>query len=289
MLLNLRKLMLYLLLPLLLSGCIKTLNDTDGKLLAKVHDAYLYASDISNIIPENISPRDSIAFIRSYVKDWVETKVMIYQAEQNLTEKQLNFANQLDDYRNSLIIYRYETKLIDQNLDTVVTDADIGDYYNSHLKDFELKENIARAVYVIIENDSVNEKIFDKVFKMKDALLFDSLQYYAPIIASSSSSLDTTKWLSFINIQQIIPIETYNRELFLKNNKSIKIVNNRYIYYVKFIDFKIKDDISPLEFKRNEIYNIIISRRKIILAKKVRKDIYNRARQNKEFEIYYRE
>ncbi len=254
--------------------------------MATVQDSYLYISDIEDIIPENISPRDSIAFIRSYVNDWVKTNVMIYQARQNLPESQLDFSQQLEDYQNSLIIYHYETKLINQNLDTIVTETDIEEYYNSHLNDFELKENITKAIYVIIRNDSVTEEIFDEVFSLHDTLLYHSLEYYTPIYAISSH-LDTTSWVSFFDIQQMIPIETYNRELFLKNNRFVKIKTERYIYLVKFIDFKIKDDISPLDFKRNDIYNIIISRRKVRLAKKVRNDIFERALKNNEFKIYY--
>ena len=243
-------------------------------------------SDIQDIIPPNISPRDSIAFIRSYVNDWVKTNVMIYQARQNLPESQLDFSKQLEDYRNSLIIYHYETKLIDQYLDTVISESEIENYYNSHLSDFELKENITKAVYVIIENDSATEEIFDHVFSLSDTLLYDSLEYYA-LLYAVSSHIDTAKWVSFFNIQQVIPIETYNRELFLKNNRFIKINTERYIYLVKFINFKIKDDISPLDFKRDDIYNIIISRRKVRLAKKVRSDIFDRALKNNEFKIYY--
>jgi hypothetical protein len=254
--------------------------------LARVHDKYLYISDIQGIVPDNSTPRDSIALIRSYVNDWVRTSVMIYQAQQNLPAGQLDFTKQLEDYRNSLIIYRYETKLIDQTLDTIVTDNDIESYYNTHSSDFELKENITKAVYVIIEDDLEIEEKYDQIFSLPDSLLFDSLAYYTTT-NTVSSYLDTTKWLSFYNVQQIIPIETYNRELFLKNNRFVKIVTDRYLYFVKFIDFKIKDDISPLDFKRNDIYNIIISRRKVRLAKKVRNDIYERALKNDEFEIYY--
>ena len=276
----------YIFLLLLSTGCIKPSKDDNSKLLAKVQNKYLYVSEIDNIIPNNISPRDSITFVRSYVKDWVKINVLLYQAQQNLTESQLDFDKQLEDYRNSLIIYRYETKLINQNLDTVVTDTDIEEYYNSHLSNFELKENITRAVYVIIENDSATEIKYDNIFNLNDSLLFDSLQYHTPS-SSLTSYLDTTKWVSFIRIQKIIPIETYNRELFLRNNRFIKINTTHYIYFLKFIDFKIKDDISPLDFKRNDIYNIIISRRKIKLAKEVRNNIYEIALKNNEFEIYY--
>ena len=281
-----KKILPYIFLLLFTSGCIAPVKDNDSKLLAKVQGSYLYFSDIKDIFPNNISPRDSVDILRSYVKDWVKTKVMIYQAEQNLPDSLLNFDKQLEEYRNSLIIYSYETKLIDQNLDTIVTDSDIEDYYNSHLSNFELKENITRAIYVIIENDSTIEEHYDYMLGLPDSLLFDSLHYYTEIDAVSSH-LDTTKWVTFYNIQQIIPIETYNRELFLKNNRSVKISNNRYTYFVRFFDFKITDDTSPLQFKRNDIYNIIISRRKIKLAKEVRNNIYERALQNNEFEIYY--
>ena len=273
---------------LLTTGCIDTFKQSDSPALAKVHNRYLYVSDIVDIIPENISPRDSISLVRSYVNDWVRTNVMIYQAQQNLPPDQLDFSKQLEDYRNSLVIYHYETQLINQNLDTIISDIEIEEYYNSHLTDFELKENITKAIYIITENNPEDEDQFDQIFALPDSTMFDSLYYYSEISAVSSY-LDTTHWVSFFNIQQIIPIETYNRELFLKNNRFIKISTDRYIYFVKFIDFKIKDDISPLAFKRNDIYNIIISRRKVKLAKKVRKDIYDRALKNKEFEIYYYE
>jgi len=282
----LSKFISYLIVSILLTGCINTLKDNDSPLLARVQDKYLYVSDIIGIVPDNTSPRDSIAFIRSYVNDWVKTKVMIYQAEQNLPADQLDFTQQLEDYRNSLIIYRYETKLIDQTLDTIVTESDIESYYNSHLSDFELKENITKVVYVITEDNEEIETKYDQIFNLPDTLLFDSLAIYTPI-NTVSSYLDTTIWLRFFDIQQIIPIETYNRELFLKNNRFIKIKTDRYFYFVKFIDFKIKDDISPIDFKRNDIYNIIISLRKVKLAKKVRNDIYTRALKNNEFEIYY--
>jgi len=282
----LKKVLSYLVILLLLTGCINTLNNNDSSLIAKVKGEFLYTSDIVNIIPENISPRDSITFVRSYVNDWIKTKLMINQAEFNLPDSQLDFSKQLEDYRNSLIIYRYETMLINQNLDTIVTDAEIEEYYYAHLSDFELKENITKAVYVIINNDSLTENMFDYIFSLPDSLLFDSLDI-ATQTNSIASHIDTTSWISFFNIQQIIPIETYNRELFLKNNKFVKIETSHFTYFIKFINFKIKDDISPLDFKKNDIYSIIISRRKLRLAKEVRNNIYERALKNNDFEVYF--
>ncbi len=283
-----RNILAYLIVLTIATGCINPINQNEGDAVARVGNTYLYASDIANIIPKNASPRDSITIVRSYVNDWVRTNVMISQAELNLPPDQLDFSKQLEEYRNSLIIYKYETSLIDQNLDTIVTDGEIEDYYNSHLSDFELKENITKAAYIIIDNNLTLEDQFDHIFSLEDSILFDSLDYLVPSYALSSN-LDTSKWISFFNIQKVIPIETYNREHFLKNNRLVKINTEKFIYYVKFFNFKIKDDISPLDFKRNDIYNIIISKRKVMLAKEVRSDIYERALKNSEFEVYYHE
>jgi hypothetical protein len=83
-----------------------------------------------------------------------------------------------------------------------------------------------------------------------------------------------------------MPIDNYSRELFVKNRRYFKLAGNNNIYMLKFVDFKIKDDTSPLAFKRNDIRNIIVNKRKIMLVKKVRADIYTKALQNDEFEIY---
>ncbi len=267
------------------AGCNTPFAKNESIPLARANGEYLYISDIQDDIPDNLNPRDSIEFVRSYVNDWIKTNVMIYQAEKNLPDDQMDFSRQLDNYRNSLIIYQYETNLINQKLDTIVSDEDIEEYYYNNQADFELKENITKALYIITDNDTETESLFDYLFSLPDSVKFDSIFYYSNA-NSIVSNTDTSKWVSFIDIQKKIPIETYNRELFLKNNRFIKIESDKIIYYLEIIDYLIKDDISPLEFKVNDIKNIILSKRKIKLARKVRDDIYRKALANKEFEIY---
>ena len=102
-------------------------------------DEYLYESDIVGLVPENTSIHDSIVLVRNYINNWVQTQLMVQQAKKNLVIQQLDLDKQLENYRNSLIIYHYETELIRQKLDTVVSEQQVETYYNSHLGDFELK------------------------------------------------------------------------------------------------------------------------------------------------------
>lgn len=269
-------------------SCDSSMSTDKGTILARVHDAYLFAADLEGLIPENTTPHDSIVQVKNFVNNWVRTKLMAHQAQKNLSTEQLNFDQQLEDYRNSLIIFSYEKELINQKLDTVVSEIEIEEYYNSHLGDFELKENIAKVIYVAIDYELQVEDDFEQIFNLPDSLLLDSLDAFSKQNARNYS-LDTATWIPFSELKEMVPIENYSRELFEKNRTFFKLAGNNNVYMLKFVDFKIKDDTSPLAFKHNDIRSIIINRRKLMLVKKVRNDIYTKALQNDEFEIYYDE
>lgn len=264
------------------------MSSDKGAILARVHDSYLFASDVEGLAPENTTPHDSIVQVKNFVNNWVRTELMAHQAYKNLTDEQLDFDQQLEDYRNSLIIFSYERELINQNLDTIVSEKEIEQYYNEHLGDFELKESIAKVFYVVIDYELPVEEEFEQIFNLPDSLLLDSLESFSKEYARNYF-LDTATWILFSELKEMLPIENYSRELFAKNRRYFKFVGNNSIYMLKFVDFKIKDDTSPLAFKHNDIRSIIINKRKIILVKKVRNDIYTKALQNDEFEIYYYE
>ncbi len=277
-----------LLVSISLSGC-KHKSETTNVPLARVGDNYLYINDLKGIIPKTLSSRDSLLFCRSYINKWVHTQLLLQQAEKNLSEDKLNFKKRLEEYRNSLIIYQYETEFVRQNMDTIITEQQIDDYYKSHLKDFQLKENIVKVIYAILDRDRVDspqlEKIFWRMFHLPDSVLLDSLENYAPVMTESFSA-DTNSWIPFNQLLKVIPIETYNQGIYLKNHRIIRFKDNTRIYLVKFANFKIKDDISPEELETNFIRQILINRRKTKMINRLREDIFKHAIKHKEFEIY---
>lgn len=271
-----------------LDACKRPLANKEGNILARVNDEYLYGSDLKGLVPEGTPPADSIALVKNYVRNWIKTTLLIQQAENNLSKQQLNFEQQLNDYKNSLIIFRYESEWIKQNLDTIVSDAEIESYYQQHASDFELKENIAKLMYIILDKDSKDEGKFDKALKLPDSLKLDRLENLCKEYANSFY-LDTATWVRFNWIEENLPLEMYNPEQYLNKNTFVKVTEGDDLYLIKFMEYKIKDDVSPIDFEYNHIRNIIINKRKMNLAKKLRDDIYENAILNNEFEIYYNE
>lgn len=281
------RIVIFIVITVFLNSCDTALNSSKGTILARVNNEYLDEEDIEGIVPEGTSPRDSLVLVRNYVNNWVNTELMIQQAKKNLAVQQLDLESRLEAYRNSLIIYHYETELIKQNLDTLVSDEEVELYYQDHLGDFELKENIAKVHYVIIDNEVELEEDLENIYTLADTLLLDSLEAFCKEY-SRSFFLDTATWLRFDDLLDVIPLETYNQELFLKGNRNIKLNDDNYTYLLTFVDFRIKEDSSPLDFERDDIRTIIINKRKMDLVKQVRHDLYEKALQNGEFEIYHK-
>lgn len=252
--------------------------------IAKVDKYLLYKSDLEELVPAGTSEKDSLELVTNYINNWIRQKLVLLNAENNLSEEQKNFEKELEDYRNSLIVYKYESELIKQKLNTKVSEKEIQDYYNANKNNFELRHNIVKVQYVKLDINSAqinNVKSFfaqnnnDKP-KLEQFCKNYAVNYY----------LDENAWLFFTDLLKEIPVKTYDQEAYLKNNRQIEIRDTLYYYYVNIKGFKVKESISPLSFERNNIKSIIINKRKLEHINEMEKKFYDEAIRNKTFKIY---
>lgn len=274
-----------LLISTLLVSCEPAPDTSKGAVLAKIYGTYLYESDLAGVVPSGTSTNDSMMLVKNFIDKWLEKKMLIRQAERNLTPGQTDFSKKMEDYRNSLIIYTYETELISQKLDTIVDESEIERYYNENRTNFELKYNIVKVVYVILPTDSKAVNQFRKLLKNRTVLNIDSLNTLAQRHAIAYY-LDEENWIKFDDLLLQIPLVAYNQEVFLNNNRFVEFVDEPFVYLVLFRDFMMRESISPLEFEHDHIMNIILNKRKQDLIKQMHADVYEQALRNKDFELY---
>lgn len=276
----------YSLLALFLAtSCGPSADPTKGIVVARVHNKYLYESDIRGVVPAGTARKDSVVLVQSYIDSWVRKQLVIRQAERNLTQKQQDFSKALEEYRSSLLVFAYESALVNQKLDTLVTEREIEQYYNLNRRSFELKYNIVKVVYVVLPVDSREIPRFRKLLSDKDTVLSASIESLARQHAYSYFIGDET-WVRFDDLLAQLPIETYNQELFLRNNRYIEINDDPFIYLIRFKDFLITESIPPLEVEYDNIRNIILNRRRQDLIRSMHQQIYEQALRDKSFEVY---
>ena len=168
-----------ILILLLLAGCDYFQKSSKEVVVAECYGKYLYESDLIGIVPEGATIMDSIQRVSTFIDSWVRRQVLIHQAENNLNMEELDLKKQMDEYRNSLVIYAYESQLINQKLDTIVTEDEIAEYYEQNKEDFQLRNTMVRVAYVILDEGNKQEEIFRKLMSDPDTLLLQNIDVLA--------------------------------------------------------------------------------------------------------------
>jgi hypothetical protein len=274
-----------ILLLVVLSSCGSLFKKKNERVLARVYDDYLYESDIRDLVPPGTEGSDSITLTKAFVQNWIRQRLIIQQAEKNLSDEQLDFSMQLENYKNSLVIYEYENALIRQKLDTLVTNDEIQSYYDANQNNFQLKDNIVRFRFAKLPLRSNAARQIKKYLNSDNQ---DDQNKLADLCEQQATDffLDNENWMLFSDFVKLVPVRTYNQEDFLKNNRFLEYQDSLFTYLVKFDDFKIKESISPLSFERQRIIDIILNKRKVDLITRMQEDVFSKARSNRDFETY---
>jgi hypothetical protein len=253
--------------------------------VAKVLDKYLYFSDIQHIFPSKITKEDSISLAKSYISTWIKTQLILNKAELNLSADQLDITQQIEAYRSSLLIYKYEELMLKDKLDTVVSDAEIEAYFNQNASNFILEENLIKVLFIKIPKKAPNIdklKIWYKSDQREDIKKLDSYCY------NYAAKYDYFKdnWVLFSFIQNELPNKIENEDEYLKANKYIEQEDNDFFYFVYIKERNSKGAISPINFVHNKIKDIIINKRKVKFLTDLETKIYNDAQDHDHFVIY---
>lgn len=254
-------------------------------MLARVYDEYLYESDLKGVVAPGTLPKDSVLMSQSFIDSWVRQRLIIQQAEKNLTSAQMDFTKQLENYKNSLTIYTYENALVTQKLDTLVTEEETQNYYDANQQNFLLKDNIVQLQYVKLPLKSTVAKQIKKLMTGSDP---EDKEKLAALCEKNAADyfLDSENWLLFNDLLKQIPLKTYNQEEFLKNHRDLEYQDSMFVYLVRFKDFKIKESVSPLNFEKQRIRDIILNKRKIEMIGRMQEDLFTSAQKKNAFEIY---
>ena len=279
-----KKLHSFLIIVLFIVSCSNP-DKQNNKPVARVLEKYLYLSDIKKIVSDQVTPADSAVIVGNYIDHWLKKQLILQKAELNLTDEQKNVDKQIEDYRSSLIIYKYKQKFIEQKLDTVITDKIIEEYYDSYASEFKLNNNIIIPLYIKILKTTPDIFKLRKWYKSEENDDIKQLEEYCYQYAKKFVFLEDN-WISFSDLLKEVPIKINNHEQYLKYNKFIEAQDTLYYYFINIKDYKLKNEVSPLSIIENKIISIILNKRKLQLIQYLEKNMYQDALGNNDFEVY---
>jgi len=257
-----------------------------GEVVAKVGKHRLHRSELEKFIPSGVTPEDSAGLAQRYINAWAEELLMLDMADKQLSPQEKDLSQELEQYRRSLLKYRYEQKYINQRLDTLVTDEEIEAYYEANPNKFKLERPVIKSRYLIIPADSRSLKTLRSKITSEegavDLLTADSLSLTAAIKYGDAS--DT--WMDAITLAQEVGTDYRTLLGSIKNGFAEVEDENGILHLAYIVEMVQAGKTAPLDYCKERIKDIILSSRKHALETSLEKDLLEDAIESKKFITY---
>ncbi len=273
------KLILLVIIANILASC----NQTTENVVVGVYNHTLTREDLQQMIPAFDQNSDSVIVRQEYIEAWITKQALLHEAENYLSSKEKNFDKEIEEYRQSLIIYTYETKRTEELLNKNVTDEEINQYYEEHKNNFKLRQPIVKINYLKFPFNSPQIKAAKTLLFKSDRSEAELNKLENLISGHATNIYLSDDWLLFDDILKEIPFEN---DKFPAKDQMFEISDSTNIYLVKILDFKINEGYSPINIERENIINSILQQRRMKILISLRENSVKKARETGELLLY---
>lgn len=251
-------------------------NDVE---LAKVFNKRLMLSELEGMVPEGASPEDSTKIINAEIERWARETLLMQEAEKNIPQD-LNIDGLVRDYRSSLIRHNYEQFLVETQLDSVISQQELNNYYEKNKEQYQLQTPILRCWLVKIPKSAPNQEQLRKWWNRGNTEDLEQMKEYASQNAELYM-LEENEWYAQGDVRKQVP-----QNINMNINQNIAIINGDFQYFFKVLEKKSKGQIAPLTFIQEQMKKVILHKRKIKLLDKRKEELYDRETSKKNVKIF---
>jgi hypothetical protein len=272
-----------LLIALILLFSCGTNRKQDETPVAEAGNKKLYLSEFKDYL-QNLSPEDSLTILTDYVTRWARNQAVLMHAENNLTVEEKDLTKEIDDYRTSLLIHKYEQAYINSRMDTAVSISEIEQFYNDNPDNFQLTGVLVKVLYIQAANDFASIDKIRQLYRSNREKDIDELEKIA-MSGVEAYSMFNGEWMNLDEITAPLPGATETYENRAIRMRAIEDSDDRYTYFIRINDISMKGSTAPLEHVKSNIKNIILNRRKINLIRQMENAAFTNAIKRNEIKI----
>lgn len=274
----------YIIILLTLVSCDLGNKEEEIKPIAVAGDKNLSEQEYKQFNFLGAATNDSTYISKKIIESWAQDELFYQEAKQKLLPEDIDVEAEVEKYRRELINYKYEIRLIENNLDTTITKQEILSYYDANRDNFILKDNIVKVNYFKVPLKSkalgkMKAAVISQNPKDKEVLKSLCLQYADNYFVNDST------WLLLEEIKKEIPKLRDLPEYNFYAGRYFEYADSLSYYYVKIKEIKIKNGLSPINFETNNIKNILLNGRKMKLIRQYKQQILEKAKSEGKFKV----
>lgn len=199
--------------------------------------------------------------LKIFVERWTEFEVYKQELQEKYPAQWELVKLRSDMFQGDLSKFYLEEIRMKESLDTLVTQEELQTYYDAHQDEFILNDYIVKALYLKIPKDlDFRAKDVQENYLLKNDKDLAEINSYAKLYAENYY-FDDSSWIYFDELAKDIPLTKYNVDNIVLNRTKTYFSDDKSWYFLNIIDYKLKDEVPPLEFLKDQIRSIIVSQR----------------------------
>ncbi|HIT48754.1 MAG TPA: hypothetical protein IAC34_04595 [Candidatus Coprenecus stercoripullorum] len=256
----------------------------NDEVVARIGNEVLYRKDTDKIVGHGLSPEDSARIVSQYINLWAKNRLLLNLAENNLSKADRNVDAYLEEYRQQLLIYRYQKQYVEERIDTVVGESECRAFYDANPHSFLAQVSLVKGIFVKISNDSPNLPMIMSLYKSIDPDDREELERLCYTSAENYYLFDD--WVGLDVIARELGTELSECEEVLSSSHYMRKESLGYTYLLAIDDRVPKGELAPFDYSQDKIRDMIISRRKQDMISTLERNLLDEAVTSDKLKIY---
>lgn len=258
-------------------------EDTSNEIVASVGSKNLYKNDLLALYSVDMNSKDSAIVINNFIENWAKKQIYLQKAALNLPkEKEEALENMVSEYRDDLFINSYREALVAQNLDTIISDDTILNFYTANQAIFKLNEELIKYKYLSFNTNSMD------VNKTKDLFSSDAIESVEQLLEEefkfSVFQLNDSVWCSYSDlVKSDVFIKSLNKYSILKKNTFIQEKDSVNTHFIQVKDVLKRNEIAPLAYVKPVIKQMILHKKRLQYLKELEDKLIQEAINNNSY------
>jgi hypothetical protein len=241
--------------------CFTLISSCSGdKVIAKVDDSELTESDAYILMDHLGYDTKNKKDWKQFVDSWIEQEALRLELLSSNPEQAKLVEMRANAYSGELSKYYLEELAISKQLDTSISRKELEQYFNQHKEEFALQDYLVQALYIKIPKGVSIEKDLKEHYLLKNDKDLSKVNSYAKLYAENFY-FDDAQWIYFNDLTKDIPLNGYNKDNIVLNRTKTYFSDDEFTYFLNIIDYKLKDSAPPFDFLKQQISEIILSKR----------------------------
>ena len=206
-------------------------------------------------------------------------------ALRNLGDEKEEVDKLVEEYRRSLVRYRYQERLIEEKLKADIRESDKLNYYEENQKKFILDKGLVKGLFLKIPVDAPGLTDVKKWYKSTDVASLEKIEKYS-VQNATIYEYFYDKWVDFDEVMDNIPIHVSNPNAFLKANKFVEVADSSYCYLLNIKEYLPSGSVEPYDYASPRVMEMLVNQRKVEFLKKFEDELYNDAIRSGDVEFH---